>query len=207
MISKLGFIRIGISGWTYAPWRGRFYPEGLRHSEELAYAASRFSSLEINGTFYGLQRSRVFDRWASEAPDNFVFAVKGHHRTRRHGGVGPRRALRGCDARARTDSLRQPARVSDRPSILLAAHSGCDGQTGIFRRIRFGPQASPADSSGGELNDSVASKAFWGLQPNGEPQPTQEVCQVLPAGKARFIWRAAADPNSFLRFWAVWTVR
>ncbi|MCM5552837.1 DUF72 domain-containing protein [Pleomorphomonas sp. NRK KF1] len=77
MTSKVGFIRIGISGWTYAPWRGRFYPEGLRQSEELAYAASRFPSLEINGTFYGLQKPRVFDRWASETPDDFVFAVKG----------------------------------------------------------------------------------------------------------------------------------
>ncbi|CAI9408631.1 hypothetical protein ANOBCDAF_01901 [Pleomorphomonas sp. T1.2MG-36] len=77
MFSKDGTIRIGISGWTYSPWRGRFYPKGLRQSRELAYAASRFSALEINGTFYGLQKPRVFDRWASETPDNFIFAVKG----------------------------------------------------------------------------------------------------------------------------------
>ena len=77
MFSKGGTIRIGISGWTYSPWRGRFYPERLRQSQELAYAASRFPSLEINGTFYGLQKPRVFDRWASETPDNFIFAVKG----------------------------------------------------------------------------------------------------------------------------------
>lgn len=54
MFPKIGIIRIGISGWTYSPWRGHFYPEGLRQSEELAYAASRFPSLEVNGTFYGL---------------------------------------------------------------------------------------------------------------------------------------------------------
>ncbi|PIP00453.1 DUF72 domain-containing protein [Pleomorphomonas carboxyditropha] len=77
MQSRVGVIRIGISGWTYAPWRGRFYPKGLRQSRELAYAASRFSSLEINGTFYGLQKPRVFDRWASETPADFIFAVKG----------------------------------------------------------------------------------------------------------------------------------
>ncbi len=72
----VGVIRIGISGWTYSPWRGHFYPKGLRQGEELAYAASRFSSLEINGTFYGLQKPRVFDRWAAETPADFVFAVK-----------------------------------------------------------------------------------------------------------------------------------
>lgn len=77
MSARKGVIRIGISGWTYAPWRGRFYPKGLRQNDELAYAASRFPSLEINGTFYGLQRPGVFDRWASETPEDFVFAVKG----------------------------------------------------------------------------------------------------------------------------------
>ncbi len=77
MHSKAGVIRVGTSGWTYSPWRGQFYPEGLRQSQELAYAASRFPALEINGTFYGLQRPRTFERWASETPSNFVFAVKG----------------------------------------------------------------------------------------------------------------------------------
>ena len=75
-MSEVGVIRVGISGWTYSPWRGHFYPKGLRQSEELAYAASRFSSLEINGTFYGLQKPRVFEGWASQVPAGFVFAVK-----------------------------------------------------------------------------------------------------------------------------------
>jgi uncharacterized protein YecE (DUF72 family) len=70
-------IRIGISGWTYPPWRGVFYPRGLPHKCELAYAASIFSTIEINGTFYGLQRPENFDTWAHDTPDNFVFAVKG----------------------------------------------------------------------------------------------------------------------------------
>lgn len=77
MHSGVGAIRIGISGWTYSAWRGHFYPIGLRQSQELAYAACRFSSLEINGTFYGLQKPRVFDHWASQTPKDFVFAVKG----------------------------------------------------------------------------------------------------------------------------------
>jgi uncharacterized protein YecE (DUF72 family) len=70
-------VRIGVSGWTYAPWRGRFYPERLPHKKELAFAASIFPSLEINGTFYGMQRPDAFARWAEETPDEFVFAVKG----------------------------------------------------------------------------------------------------------------------------------
>lgn len=77
MSTKAGVIRIGLSGWTYPSWRGRFYPQGLKQNQELAHAASRFSSLEINSTFYGLQKPRTFDRWASEVPENFVFAVKG----------------------------------------------------------------------------------------------------------------------------------
>ena len=69
-------IRIGISGWTYPPWRGNFYPQGLRQTDELAYAARQFSSIEINGTFYGLQRPASFAAWFAETPDDFVFAVK-----------------------------------------------------------------------------------------------------------------------------------
>ena len=70
-------VRIGISGWTYAPWRGRFYPSKLSRNKELAYAARLFSSIEINGTFYGLQRPEAFGLWRSETPEDFVFAVKG----------------------------------------------------------------------------------------------------------------------------------
>jgi uncharacterized protein YecE (DUF72 family) len=72
-----GSVRIGISGWTYAPWRGRFYPEGLPQKRELSYAAGLFSTIEINGTFYSLQRPETFARWADETPEGFVFAVKG----------------------------------------------------------------------------------------------------------------------------------
>jgi uncharacterized protein YecE (DUF72 family) len=74
---KNGTVRIGISGWTYRRWRGVFYPEKLPQKRELAYAASIFPSIEINGTFYGLQRPEPFGRWRDETPDGFVFAVKG----------------------------------------------------------------------------------------------------------------------------------
>jgi uncharacterized protein YecE (DUF72 family) len=69
-------IRIGVSGWTYSPWRGNFYPEGLRQKDELAFAARAFSALEINGTFYGMQIPSSFQAWAAATPDDFVFAVK-----------------------------------------------------------------------------------------------------------------------------------
>jgi uncharacterized protein YecE (DUF72 family) len=72
-----GSIRIGISGWTYAPWRGVFYPKKLPHKQELAYAARCFHAIEVNGTFYGLQRPDKFARWRDTAPDDFVFAIKG----------------------------------------------------------------------------------------------------------------------------------
>lgn len=72
-----GDIRIGISGWTYKPWRGAFYPEGLPQKRELAYAATQFRSIEINGTFYSLQRPDTYARWADETPEDFMFAVKG----------------------------------------------------------------------------------------------------------------------------------
>ena len=61
-----GTVRIGISGWNYAPWRGRFYPKDLPRKCELAYAASIFPTIEINGTFYSLQRPETFARWAAD---------------------------------------------------------------------------------------------------------------------------------------------
>ena len=70
-------IRIGISGWRYAPWRGDFYPKGLAQRRELEYAASRLGSIEVNGSFYSLQRPSSYRRWHDETPDDFVFAVKG----------------------------------------------------------------------------------------------------------------------------------
>jgi len=70
-------VRIGISGWTYPRWRGTFYPRGLPQREELRYAAERMNSVEINGSFYSLQRRSSFEAWAASVPEDFVFAVKG----------------------------------------------------------------------------------------------------------------------------------
>jgi uncharacterized protein YecE (DUF72 family) len=69
--------RIGISGWTYPPWRGVFYPEKWPQKRELEYASRAVNSIEINGTFYSLQRPSSFKAWAEATPADFVFSVKG----------------------------------------------------------------------------------------------------------------------------------
>jgi uncharacterized protein YecE (DUF72 family) len=70
-------VRVGVSGWRYPRWRGDFYPTGLRQRDELAYVAERLSSVEINGSFYSLQRPSSYAAWRAAAPAGFVFAVKG----------------------------------------------------------------------------------------------------------------------------------
>ena len=72
-----GETRIGVSGWRYAPWRGVFYPRGLKQREELAYASRMFATVEINGSFYSLQRPSSYQSWRAETPVGFVFALKG----------------------------------------------------------------------------------------------------------------------------------
>ena len=72
----MGAIRIGIGGWDFAPWRGLFYPKGLRKAEELAYASAHLTSIEINGTFYRTQSPETFRAWRDGTPPGFVFSVK-----------------------------------------------------------------------------------------------------------------------------------
>src|SRR5437762_10977508 len=74
---KTAAIRVGIGGWTFAPWRGTFYPKNLAQARELEYASRQLTSIEINGTFYGSQKPQSFRRWRDETPDDFVFSVKG----------------------------------------------------------------------------------------------------------------------------------
>lgn len=72
-----GDLRIGISGWTYRPWRGVFYPPKHPKKRELEYASRAFNTIEINGTFYSLQCASSFQKWYSETPAGFVFSIKG----------------------------------------------------------------------------------------------------------------------------------
>jgi len=69
-------IRVGLSGWNYKGWRGKFYPKGLAQHRELAFAAQRYGAIEINGSFYSLQRPESFGRWYEQTPSGFMFAVK-----------------------------------------------------------------------------------------------------------------------------------
>ena len=69
-------IRVGIGGWTYAPWRGVFYPDDLTQKRELEYASRQLTTIEINGTFYGLQKPESYMKWHDETPDDFVFSLK-----------------------------------------------------------------------------------------------------------------------------------
>lgn len=77
MMARRADIRIGISGWRYKGWRGSFYPQSLPQRAELEYAARHFDSIELNGSFYSLQRPEHFQRWYQETPKGFLFAVKG----------------------------------------------------------------------------------------------------------------------------------
>jgi uncharacterized protein YecE (DUF72 family) len=76
-MAKHGQVWIGVSGWRYGPWRGAFYPDRLRQKDELAFLATKFPTVEINGTFYSLQRPENFQAWHGQTPADFVFAVKG----------------------------------------------------------------------------------------------------------------------------------
>lgn len=69
-------IRVGIGGWTFEPWRGTFYPEGLAQKKELEFASRQLTAIEINGTYYSSFKPATFEGWAKTVPDGFVFAVK-----------------------------------------------------------------------------------------------------------------------------------
>jgi uncharacterized protein YecE (DUF72 family) len=70
-------IHVGFGGWDYEPWRGTFYPAGLPKAKQLHHAARRVDAIEINATFYKLQKPELYERWAADVPDDFVFTLKG----------------------------------------------------------------------------------------------------------------------------------
>jgi len=76
-MSNMGTVRTGTAGWVFEPWRGTFFPKGLVQKKELAYAASRLGSIEINATFRANQKPASFLKWAGETPDGFQFSIKG----------------------------------------------------------------------------------------------------------------------------------
>lgn len=83
-------IRVGVGGWTFEPWHTTFYPPGLPATKVLHFASRRLTALEINGTFYSLQKPTTYAKWRDETPEGFVFSVKAHRLTtnRKHLGDG-----------------------------------------------------------------------------------------------------------------------
>ncbi len=69
-------IRVGVGGWTYEPWRDNFFPKGLPHNQELAYASRRLTAIEVNGTYYSTFKPATFAKWRDETPEGFVFSLK-----------------------------------------------------------------------------------------------------------------------------------
>ena len=138
-------IYIGIGGWTFAPWRGVFYPEKLTQAKELEYAASKLTSIEINGTYYGSQKPESFRKWAREVPDGFVFSLKGprfatNRRVLAEAGDFVKRFYR-----FRRAGARRPAR-----SGAVAVRADQEVRRGRFRQISRaaaaqarGPRAAP----------------------------------------------------------------
>jgi len=75
-MAKAATIRVGVGGWTYAPWRDNFFPKGLAQSQELEYASRHLTAIEINGTYYRTQSAASFAKWRDETPPGFVFSAK-----------------------------------------------------------------------------------------------------------------------------------
>ena len=75
-MAQAGRIRVGIGGWNYEPWRETFYPKGVTQARELEYASSKVTAIEINGTFYRLQKPSVYAKWRDSTPDDFKFSLK-----------------------------------------------------------------------------------------------------------------------------------
>ncbi|MCM2351326.1 MAG: DUF72 domain-containing protein [Bacteriovoracaceae bacterium] len=72
----MSMVEVGISGWTYKGWRGTFYPKKLPHKNELAFASRKLPTIEINGTFYALQRPSSYEHWYEGTPEHFIFSIK-----------------------------------------------------------------------------------------------------------------------------------
>jgi len=76
-----GVVRSGVGGWTFEPWRDNFYPRGLAHSKELAYASTHLTAIEVNGTYYSTFKPPTFAKWRDETPAGFVFSLKANRFT------------------------------------------------------------------------------------------------------------------------------
>ena len=136
-----GVIRIGVSGWSYPSWRGSFYPSDLPQKDELAYAARRFSAIEINATFYRLQNPDSFGRWRDATPDDFVFAVKGP------GFITHRVRLREVDVTSDVVYCRLHGIPSSSTRAATTARRSIDGRSAFAPGPAAASQRTPSASS------------------------------------------------------------
>ena len=132
-------IRVGIGGWTFEPWRGVFYPKGLTHAKELAYASARLTTIEINGTFYRTQTPATFRKWASEVPDGFVFSVKGAALHRQPARARGGRRLHQAVSRFR----RHRAQIPSRSAAVSAIRADQEVRRSRFRWLSRAPAGKP----------------------------------------------------------------
>jgi hypothetical protein len=171
-----GHVRIGISGWRYAPWRGRFYPKDLKQAAELAFAARHFDSIELNGSFYSLQSPALYSSWREATPEDFVFAVKGQPFP--SPGHARRRGTRGTTRPARASSGIGQCDTSPTPSRRDLSHAGVR---------RAAPAAAPRARRGGHGSGAPSSPTFQrrrhgrpglpfaALEPRAEAVPQRKI--------------------------------
>jgi len=69
-------LHVGTSGYSYAEWKGTFYPDGMPAAKMLAFYAERFDTVEINNTYYRMPRPAMLEKWAAQVPPSFLFALK-----------------------------------------------------------------------------------------------------------------------------------
>jgi uncharacterized protein YecE (DUF72 family) len=209
-------IRVGIGGWVFAPWRGSFYPPGLKQAAELDYASAKLSSIEINGTFYGAQKRTSFEKWYRETPADFVFSVKGtRYATYRTelGEAGPSverffstgvlalkeklgPILWQLPANARFDAGRLESFLALLPKelegikirhVLEAPHDSFASAPALALLRRYGVAAPLVDSDGRVMvEERTADFLYARLRRSVESEPTGYAPQALAEWAARF---------------------
>lgn len=217
-------IRVGIGGWTFAPWRGTFYPPGLPHAKELAYASQNLTAIEVNGTFYGSQKPESFRSWRDQTPDSFVFALKGprfatHRRDLTQAGESvqrfldtgvtelgeklgpllwqfpPTRAFDPTSMRPFLEAL--PERHQDRPlrHVVETRHASFADPAWVELLREFGVAAAIVESEKHTLlADLTAPFIYARLQRNAADAPEGYDSPTLDAWASRFRLWAAGKP-------------
>ena len=204
-MAKKGTIRTGTAGWVYAPWRGTFFPTGLVQKKELAYAASRLTSIEINATFRANQKPQSFARWAAETPEDFRFSVKGPQL------VTHIRRLKNCEPELANFFASGPLALGSRlgPFVWQLPPNLAFERESFAAFLALLPQdgegyralAGQADPARGEpyLDTSAVGPIRHAIEPRHPSFETQEVHDLLSAHNiARVIADTPENPSRTL---------